>query len=754
MRGRPRRPATRLAPIRRPVRAAAFALVTCTFLAGPALAQLLPETTTALPVAARVLDALDLEDARGTELIAAGRERRALFFPAGARSIARDRAELDALLAATVLLEEGVRRGVGTRDDVEELLVCYLILEETGRARHLRAQLDAARGEASSAEERAVIDDYEATIGRLEEHGRDAAARLGDALLAVRPDDGDVSTLLAEAARRRGDHEAAARLLRLGVRGASVARRVLLLGEMEAVAGDAERARAALDRAVTLDPDLAEERERAERRAELIAEMADLRATVGARGGDAGELLRLASLERRAGEPEAALAHLARAEDAGPDAAQRALLAEERAIALMEANRPQELTRALERTRDWEEPSVRLLELRLVAESFALVERAAEAAPALTLGAYLESSAGERLAADLAALDAADPDVAQFARAYLRVLLALVGAQRHGSFPAAEMTVARDAVETLGRDQADREGPRRLRVLLALYSTDEADLGAALDEYRAFCGADECAARARRLSAALVLQTALQRGQSDALGALEPLLEAWPAGEEPALRALVEGTADLMTLRLGRPSADERGRLLTRARETLERGLRARWDAAPDPDERASDFVALCNNLAYLALNDGDLAHARLYLEGARALGSSEAPVLIDLAVTVAQGGDPLGAFALLGLAGSGSIASAEMGFQIWRWVGHLYRLVGDEDAARAAFERALSLFDAGADWALAVDDGIASGGPLQWALLFEEGAGLDVALEAPSAPLFFVPAPVSVLELSAMGAQ
>jgi tetratricopeptide (TPR) repeat protein len=745
----------RLLPVTRRARlaAATVGLAACLLLAGPAGAQLLPQTTAELPVAARVLAALDLEDARGTELIAAGRERRALFFPAGARAIARDRTELDALLAATVLLEEGARRGVASLEDARELLVCYLILAETGRAGHLALQLDAARGEATSPEDRAALDDYEATIARLEAHGNDAATRLGDALLAVRSEDGEISTLLAEAARRRGDYEGAARLLRMGIRGASVARRVLLLGEMEAVAGEAERARAELERAVALDPDLGAERERAQRRAELLAEMTELRARLGDRGGDASELLRLASLERRAGEAERALDHLTRAEDADPNAEQRAQLVEERAIALMEANRPQELARALEPTRDWTRPSVRLLELRLVAESFALVERAAVANTALTLDGYLASDAGTRLDADLTALEDADTDVAQFARAYLRVLLALVGAQRHGAFPAAEMATARDAVEALARDQAEREGPRRLRVLLALYSSDDAELFGALDEYRAFCGAGECAARARRLSAALILQTALQRSEPEALAALEPLLAAWPAGEEPALRALVEGTADLMRLRLGRPSDRERERLLPRAREALEAGLRVRWDAAPDPDEHAADFVALCNNLAYLALNEGDLAHARLYLEGARALGGSEAPVLIDLAVTVAQGGDPVGAFALLGLAGSSSVASAEMGFQIWRWVGHLYRLVGDDEAARAAFGRALSLYDAGADWALAVDDGVASGGPLQWALLFEEGTGLDVALEAPPAPLFFVPAPVSVLELSATGA-
>ena len=147
------------------------------------------------------------------------------------------------------------------------------------------------------------------------------------------------------------------------------------------------------------------------------------------------------------------------------------------------------------------------------------------------------------------------------------------------------------------------------------------------------------------------------------------------------------------------------------------------------------------------------MAAARLYLEAARRIAPNDPATLLNLAVALAQGHNLGDAFLTLGLCGAASASEPQMTFQVYRWAGHLYEVAGRGEESRGAYAEALRLYESGGEWADVVDDGVFTGGAVEWGLMYEEGEGLAVTLDIPASPLFFVPAPVSVMALSVAGA-
>ena len=704
--------------------------------------EVLPRSEEVLPLGALVLQQIDLDEASPAELLAGAESQFSFFFPGGVSTSVGDRTQVDALVTTVILLEEGLRRGAGTARHARTLFDCYVLMYASGRAGVFANALSELLAMTEQREEREILSTYEQTLDQFETHGRESAFRIGELLLRVDRDDTEVAYTLATIAEQAGQHERAEELYSRGLHNEQYARHLLSLAEIQAT-NDTSTSDTTVERAIELDPNLESEVDALRERAALRSEIAELAPKLERGRASAEERYRLAVLYRRVGDVRKALDLLEELEDwsdAPPE------LVEEYAIAAMEANLPGAMRDILATTRDRDDPSGRLLQLRIVGESLGLVTAAAEGD--VTLASYLDTDAGQPLASDLQTFSQMDPTRAQFVRVYLELVTALVEYRQTGALDTARTAAISSEIDALLEAEPDRVAGYRFKLMLAIYGGDTSALNDAIDAYGRHCRTHECGDEHRRIAATVLLQTVARSGELALLANVDNLVEDWPSEETGPFYHLVTGTSSLLQSRLGR-AADE-DEHADEARRAFSNGLLGQWDLGGRNLVASSDIFALYGNLAYLALNDRDIAAAKLYLDAGRQFDANHPVLLMNLGVALATGRNLIDAFVVFGVAANASVVDAGLSFQVLRWAGHLYTLADRGAESREALSQALTIYEMGGDWTVLADDGVFPGGPVEWGLLYEEDEGLTVTLDLASVPIFFVPAPVSVLELSA----
>lgn len=710
----------------------------------PAQAGVIADSGDTLALGALVRERLDLDAAGPAELLAGAESQFAFFFPGGASNPVSDRAHIDALVAATVLLEEGLSRGAGGYRQARTLFDCYTLMYASGRAGRLQRTLAEMRAQAGEGEEARILGVYLDTVVEFEAHGLAAAQTLGTTLMRMRPRDTEVAYTLATIAEQQGRYEDAVQLYESGLEGARHWRHWMSLAELQETLAEGEGS-AALSYAESLAGDLTEDavalRERASRRRRLEALAA--RAERGRL--DTEQHMELAILYRQTGRLQAAL----EAFDAlSSDRSAPATVAEEHAIAAMEGNQPERMREVLAATRGQADPSPRLLQLRIVAESLQVVRSAAQDPDgALALSDFLALESGADLRADLVAFSAVDPVRARFATVYLELMSALVEYQRSDSLPESRVREVQAEVDALIAQDPERGDGYLFKVMLAIYSRDVGVVQDALNGYQAFCGRHECRAEARRLAATVWLQHVARTGDTGPLEYVQDILSDWPAQERPAFYHLAQATRGLLNATLsGSGRFDAVAEEIT---EELHAGLAAAWTGGRDGSATAGDLVALYNNLGVIALDSRDVVTARLAFESAREYRASHPVVLLNQAVALAASSNLPDAFALMGLAVESAAGDLAVSFQVMRWAGRLYDLADRAPESAEAFRQALAIYSLGGGWGEMIDEGVHSGGPIEWGLLYDDGDGLVVTLDLSTPPLLFVPAPIGLMEMS-----
>jgi tetratricopeptide (TPR) repeat protein len=718
--------------------------------ASSAQAATIPHSEEVLPFGALLRDRLSLDEADPEELLAGAESQFAFFFPGGVSTPVTDRTQLDALVAATMLFEEGLRRGPVSYQQARSLFQCYMVMYSAGRSGMLARSFTALRREAEAqgaSEELELLDVYIETLEAFEAHGLASARRLGEVLVAVRPEETEVAYAMAGLAEQAGDYEEAAHYYSVGVEAEFYAERLLALAELEGVSSE-DRADAIVRRALEIEPSLEEEIESLEERIEIRRQLSGLERSYNRGRADADEKLELARLYRRVGRiGDALTVYQELARDSDPPEG----YAEDYAIATMEANQPLLMLQIMEGTRDDSDtPSPRLLQLRLVAESVEVVTAAARGASGFRLEQYLESEDGAGMASDLSAFEAIDPERARFVRVYLELVTALVELRRTGELDTSWADAIRRQIDELVEAQSDNVAGHRFRLMLDLYRQDYGRLRDDLESYQRFCQDHDCVAEYLRVSSIMMLQLAAQGGDASLLSDVEDLLADWPEVERGPLYQLISGSVALVEVNLERGSGSARERARGRAREAFREAVVLRRQPGQTPQASAADYAALYNNLGYLALEERDYPAAKLYLGAARRYDASHPVLMMNLGVALANGQDYGDAFVTFSLGAAEALTDPGITFQLLRWAGHIYSLADREEEATSAYQRALSLYEAGGDWQERADDGIFPGGPVEWGLLYDEDEGLVVTLDLATPPMLYVPAPVGVLEMAA----
>lgn len=714
-----------------------------------AQASLIPRSEDALPLAELVRERLMSEDVDPSELLAGAQAQFDFFFPSGVSTQVGNRTQLDALVATIVLLEEGIRRGAATFENAKTLFEAYGILFLMGRSGSLQRQFEQLRdsGGFEGAEiATEALDIYLGTLEACEQHGLESAQTIGELLITIRPDDSEVAYVLSSIAEQAGDFEEAARLYEMGLLSEHYAERLFAYAELHAVLNDGDFGDT-LDDAVLLAPALDDSIESMDERVDQLQRLYELHDEVDRDRASDDERFEFAQLARQAGWIGESLTIFESLEDwsSAPDE-----FAEEYAIAAMEANLPLLMRDLMAETREDDNPSSRLLQLRIVSESVGIVGAAAAAPEGLRLETYLSTEDGQRLSDDLAAFDDLNSDRAQFVRVYLELVTALIHMRRAGSIDEDWANEIQEEIETLVDEQPDNASAYRFWLMLALYERDLDQINEALDAYREHCDEFDCAVEYRRIASMMLIYVAVSEATLDPLDNVQELLEQWPSDEQGPLFFLVRGTIALVEARLGRGSDSERESLTEQAEDDFRAGVLFQGTPGQNTHATAADYAALYNNLAYLSLDDRDPGVARLYLGAARRYLNNHPNILLNLGVSMAQSQSFSDALVTFGLGAMESLNDPGTTFQLIRWTGHLYDFNDRPDEAQQAYEQALMLYETRGNWTDTADDGVFAGGPIEWGLRYVEDEGLVVTLDLTSPPMFFVPAPISILEMSA----
>jgi tetratricopeptide (TPR) repeat protein len=705
-------------------------------------AETISHSEEVLPIADVARGQLPLDSATAAELLAGAKSQLDYFLPAGAGTIVTSRPQLDALVTSTILLEEGLRRGAGSYEDARLLFHCYVVMFATGHSGALARMFRRLGDDGNNA---ALIDVYIETLDAFESYGGSAAMALGEVLRTVRPEDSEIAYLMAGVSEQSGDGEAAIRFYEAGVEAEIYPERLTMLAELQAASDEALGA-ATMDTAIRLAPTLADGRDAWSDRIERRQRFRQLLSRHGEGRADEDEQYELAQLYRATGQALEALAAFEALSDwrGAPDD-----FLEEYAITAMDANQPMLMAQILDPTRESDGVSPRLLQLRLVAESVRLVAAAAGGEQGFALADYLEGAGGEPMRVDLESYEVIDPDSARFVRVYLELITALVELRRSGSLETERITGLQEQIDELISSTPDEVSGYRFGIMLAIYTRDSDFLRTALAAYEAFCENAGQESDYRRAAAILQLQVAVNAGDLDLVDEVDDLVRDWPRSERGALYQLIRGTAVLVRSELGRGSESDREERRDAAGDAFREGAGTRPVPGSEAHATAADFAALYNNLAYLSLRERDIAAARLYIGAARRYLPDQPAVLMNLGVSMALALNMPEALVSFTLGAQQASADPAVAFQLVRWVGHIYSLSDRSSESIEAYRTALGLYDSQDQWTETIDDGVLPGGPIEWGLLYREEEGLVVTMGISSPPLFFLPAPVGVLEMA-----